>query len=420
MLNFFIAVKSHKHFGWKIIMKDQNILLGITGGIAAYKSADLTRRLREAGANVRVVMTCAAKEFITPLTMQAVSGNPVHHDLLDPNAEAAMGHIELARWADYILIAPASADFMAKLAHGFADNLLSTLCLASTAPIVLAPAMNQQMWLNHATQANYKILLERGINIIGPAAGEQACGEVGVGRMLEPHEIVTIVTQLVSPKLFNNKRILITAGPTQESIDPVRYITNHSSGKMGYAIAQAAVTSGANVTLISGPVNLTTPNHVNRIDVKTAKEMQQAVLNTIGNCDIFISVAAVADYHCKNIADKKIKKTQTTITLELERNPDILAMVASLPSRPYIVGFAAETDHLIENAENKLQSKKIDMIVANLVSGIMGFNSNENQLTVIWPTGQKQLPLAAKKNLAHQLIHLIAEQYYAKNSIKNS
>lgn len=392
------------------MIQNQKIILGVTGGIAAYKCADLARRLREAGAEVRVVMTRAAKEFITPLTMQAVSGNPVHHDLLDPNAEAAMGHIELARWAEMILIAPASADFIAKLTHGFADDLLSTLCLATTAPIVLAPAMNQQMWLNVATQQNVKTLLMRAVKILGPASGEQACGEVGIGRMLEPQDIV----QALSPTpLLAQKNILITAGPTQENIDPVRYISNYSSGKMGYALAEAAMLHGANVTLISGPVNLTTPKNIKRIDVKTAKQMQAAVLDKIVNTDIFISVAAVADYRCKNIADSKIKKSQNNLTLELERNPDILASVANLSERPFIVGFAAETNDVITNAKIKLKNKNIDMIAANQVGEAIGFGfgADQNQLSVIWNGGEKMLPLTSKKILAQQLMALIAEQY---------
>lgn len=390
------------------MLRNQKILLGITGGIAAYKSADLARRLREAGAEVRVVMTRAAKEFITPLTMQAVSGNPVHHDLLDPNAEAAMGHIELARWAEMILIAPASADFMAKLTHGFADDLLSTLCLATTAPIVLAPAMNQQMWLNAATQQNIKTLLMRAIKILGPASGEQACGEVGIGRMLEPQDIVQALS---STPLLTQKNILITAGPTQENIDPVRYISNYSSGKMGYALAEAAMLHGANVTLISGPVNLITPKNIKRVDVKTAEQMQAAVLDKIAAVDIFISVAAVADYRFKNIAENKIKKSENNLTLELERNPDILASVASLSERPFIVGFAAETNDVITNAKVKLKNKNIDMIAANQVGEAIGFSADQNQLTVIWKDGEKSLPLTSKKILALQLICLIAEQY---------
>lgn len=396
----------------KNILTGKQILLGITGGIAAYKSADLARRLREAGAEVRVVMTRAAKEFITPLTMQAVSGNPVHHDLLDPNAEAAMGHIDLARWADMILIAPTSADFMAKLAHGFADDLLSTLCLATAAPIILAPAMNQQMWLNPATQTNLKILHARNIKILGPAEGEQACGETGIGRMLEPLEIINALSPT---KLLTNKTLVITAGPTQENIDPVRYISNYSSGKMGYAIAQAAAMYGAEVILISGPVNLVTPNNVKRIDVKTAQEMQQAVLNTVTNADIFISVAAVADYRCKSIADEKIKKSQNNLTIELERNPDILSAVANLPSRPFVIGFAAETNDVIENAKTKLKNKNIDMIAANQVGEEIGFGVDQNQLTVIWQNGETVLPFASKQTLAQQFIRLITEHYYAKN-----
>lgn len=396
---------------------NKKILLGITGGIAAYKSADLVRRLREVGAEVKVVMTSAAKEFITPLTMQAVSANPVYQDLFDPAAEAAMGHIKLARWADLILIAPASADFLARLAQGHANDLLTTLCLATTAPIMLAPAMNQQMWLNLATQTNVKVLNERGIRLLGPAEGDQACGEVGPGRMLEPLQIIAEVSKLWCEPFLLNKKIIITAGPTQEPIDPVRYLSNHSSGKMGFALADAAVANGADVTLISGPVNLATPAHVNRINVQTAAEMYAAVFSVINQCDIFISTAAVADYKIKHASDKKIKKNTATMLLELDKNPDILKEVANLPVRPFVVGFAAETDQLIENAKAKLMDKKLDMIAANWVgTKEQGFGSDDNQLTVLWKNGQQILPLMNKKQLAYELIQLIAEHYYAKNS----
>ena len=400
-------------------LTDKKILLGITGGIAAYKAADLVRRLREQGAQVQVVMTAAAKAFITPLTLQALSGNPVREDLWDTHAEAAMGHIELARWADWIIVTPASADFIARLAHGFANDLLTTLCLATSAPIVVAPAMNQQMWLNEATQTNIKLLHDRGIPIIGPAAGSQACGEVGPGRMVEPLEIINYLTQSLQPKLLNKARILITAGPTQENIDAVRYITNRSSGKMGFAIAEAAQLAGAEVILISGPVYLTTPAHVKRIDVQNAEQMQKAVNDNIKHCDIFIATAAVADYRSANAAKQKLKKTDAKLTLTLERTSDILASVANASKSPFTVGFAAETDNVIDYAKKKLKDKKLNLIVANQVGENKGFETDENEVTVIWHKGQQQLPLASKKIIAQQLIKIIAEHYHAKNPIKN-
>lgn len=396
---------------------DKQIVVGITGGIAAYKAADLVRRLREAGAVVRVVMTRGAQEFITLLTMQAVSGNPVHTHLFDPNAEAAMGHIELARWADAVVIAPASANFMAQLAYGLAEDLLTTLCLATTAPLILAPAMNQQMWLNAATQQNLQTLLTRGVYICGPAEGSQACGEMGPGRMLEPLQIIDQLNNLFLPPLLNGKHVLITAGPTQESIDPVRYISNHSSGKMGYALAEAAVAAGAKVTLISGPVALQTPQRVTRIDVQSADEMLAAVQAHIKTCDIFIAVAAVADYRPVEQQSQKIKKQQPTFTLNLVTNPDILATVASLPKPPFTVGFAAETENIIAHAKTKLQNKKVNLVIVNQVGDGVGFGSDENAVTAIWSTGEQVFPRATKKQLAMQLIQCIAEHYsmlYAK------
>lgn len=393
-------------------LKNKRILIGITGGIAAYKSADLVRRLREVGAEVRVVMTRAAMAFITPLTLQAVSGNPVHSDLLDSQAEAAMGHIELARWAEIVLIAPASADFIAKLSHGHADDLLTTLCLATTAPIVIAPAMNQQMWLNPATQENVERLSMRGIQLIGPDEGSQACGEIGPGRLVEPLELVHHLTTVFAPKLLTGKTIVITAGPTREAIDPVRFMSNHSSGKMGYALAAAAQTMGAKVILISGPVNLPAPHGVQCVKIQSAEQMSKIVLKEIESCDIFIAAAAVADYRCATSAQQKIKKTQTILELKLERNPDILAMVSNLPKRPFCVGFAAETENVIANAKTKLSEKKLDMIAANQVGkNEIGFDSDQNQLTVIWKNGQQELPLAPKKQLAVDLMKLIAERY---------
>ena len=389
---------------------NKRILLGVTGGIAAYKSADLVRRLQDAGAEVRVVMTQGACEFITPLTMQALSGHPVHTDLLDPRAEAAMGHIELARWADLVLIAPASADFLARLAYGHGNDLLATLCLATGAPVAVAPAMNQQMWADQATQKNQLILQEKGIHIFGPGAGSQACGEVGPGRMQDPAEIIQQAAEVFDYELLTGKHLVITAGPTREAIDPVRYLTNKSSGKMGFALAQAAAEAGARVTLIAGPVALDTPNRVNRIDVVRAEDMYEASLKAVEEgCDIFIATAAVADYRPTVTADHKIKKSTEEIHLTLVKNPDIIAAVASHAKRPFTVGFAAETQDVIEYAQGKLKSKKLDMIATNDVSGTnVGFNSDNNALTVIWPGGHKVLPLASKAQIAKQLIELIA------------
>ena len=389
---------------------NKRILLGVTGGIAAYKSADLVRRLQDAGAEVRVVMTQGACEFITPLTMQALSGYPVHTDLLDPRAEAAMGHIELARWAGLVLIAPASANFLARLAYGHGNDLLATLCLATGAPVAVAPAMNQQMWADQATQKNQLILQEKGIHIFGPGAGSQACGEVGPGRMQDPGEIIQQAAEVFDYELLTGKHLVITAGPTREPIDPVRYLTNKSSGKMGFALAQAAAEAGARVTLIAGPVALDTPNRVKRIDVVRAEDMHEASLKAVEEgCDIFIATAAVADYRPTVTADHKIKKSTEEIHLTLVKNPDIIAAVASHAERPFTVGFAAETRDVIEYAQGKLKSKKLDMIATNDVSGTnVGFNSDNNALTVIWPGGHKVLPLASKAQIAKQLIELIA------------
>ncbi len=388
---------------------NKQIILGVTGGIAAYKSADLVRRLREAGACVRVVMTENAKQFITPLTMQAVSGNPVHDDLFDLKAEAAMGHIELGRWADVILIAPSSADCMARLLRGEANDLLTTLCLVTKAPIALAPAMNQGMWKNKTTQENAQALQKKGIHIFGPGEGSQACGDTGFGRMLEPVELVAKVASLFETGRLSGKRIIITAGPTHEPIDPVRFITNGSSGKMGYAIAEAAIAAGAQVTLISGPVHLETPPHVNKIAVTTAQEMFDAAMSRIRECDIFFSVAAVGDYRSKVIAPQKIAKTASTFMLELERTPDIAATVAALPERPFIVGFAAETENVLGNAKKKLMNKKLDMIVANEV--VTGMGGDDNAVTVLWKDEQVEFSKMEKRKLARKLIELVVVQY---------
>ena len=392
---------------------NKRILLGVTGGIAAYKAADLVRRLQDVGAQVRVVMTQGACEFITPLTMQALSGHPVHTTLLDPTAEAAMGHIELARWADLVLIAPASANFMARMAHGHGNDLLATLCLATGAPIAIAPAMNQQMWADTSTQKNLLILQEKGIKVFGPGSGSQACGEVGAGRMLEPMEIIQHAAEVFDYQLLTGKHVVITAGPTRESIDPVRYITNKSSGKMGFALAEAAAEAGAKVTLIAGPVNLPTPSRVDRVDVNRAVDMFDACMKAVEEgCDVFIATAAVADYRPTVTADHKIKKSTEEIHLTLVKNPDIVASVAEHDKRPFTVGFAAETRDVVAYAQAKLVNKKLDMIATNDVSGSnVGFNSDNNALTVIWPGGHKVLPLASKAQIAKQLIELIAIRY---------
>lgn len=396
-------------------LNNKRILLGITGGIAAYKSAELVRRLREQGAEVQVVMTDAATRFITALTLQALSGRPVHQYLLDPATEGAMGHIELARWADVIVVAPASANFMAKLAQGRADDLLSTLCLASRAPLVLAPAMNHVMWGQPATQANRQVLLDRGIRLLGPAEGEQACGETGPGRMVEPAEIIESLSGVFQTGSLQGARVLVMAGPTREAIDPVRYISNRSSGKMGYALAEAAVAAGARVTLISGPVSLPCPDRVERIMVESAAEMEEAVLNQAASHDIVVAAAAVADYAPAEAAPHKIKKTEKDLSLGLRRTPDIVATLAGLARRPFIVGFAAETQDLETNARIKLESKRLDMVAANWVSRAdQGFDSENNALAVVWKEGGVHIPLASKAAVARQLMEIIAERYHAQ------
>lgn len=396
------------------VLAQRKIALGVTGGIAAYKSADLTRRLQDAGAEVRVVMTPAATQFVGPLTFQALSGNPVHLDLLDPAAEAAMGHIQLARWADLVLVAPASADFMARLAHGHADDLLTTLCLATDAPIVLAPAMNRLMWQNPATRDNAALLARRGIRLLGPAAGGQACGEVGEGRMLEPLEIIQALGESRSGPLAGCT-VLITAGPTYEAIDPVRFIGNRSSGRMGFGVAAAAQRAGARVVLVSGPSQQPTPPGVERIDVTSAAEMHAAVMQRVADADIFIGAAAVADYRPATAADVKIKKAAEELALVLERTEDILQTVAAQPAPPFTVGFAAETHELAHYAQDKLVRKKLDMIAANWVGGETGFDTVDNALEVFWPGGQASLGRQDKDALAEQLIGLIAERYHAKH-----
>lgn len=393
----------------------KKILLGISGGIAAYKCADLTRRLIERGAQIQVVMTPAAKEFITPLTMQAVSGRPVSDSLLDPAAEASMGHIELAKWADLILLAPATADLIARIRAGMGNDLLTTLILASDAPIALAPAMNQQMYANVATQENLSTLTQRGMMIWGPAAGQQACGDIGYGRMLEPMELVAHCEAFFGPKPLHNIKFAITAGPTREAIDPVRYISNHSSGKMGFAIAEAAANMGAEVTLISGPVALATPANVTRIDVESAEQMHKAAMEHAVINDIFISCAAVADYRPSNVAEQKIKKTSDNdhMQINMVKNPDIVASVAALTKqRPFTVGFAAETQDVEQYARSKLKKKNLDLICANDVSVAgLGFNSNDNALHLYWNNGEQALATASKAQLAKQLLNIIAEQF---------
>ncbi len=395
-------------------MQGKRILLGVTGGIAAYKSPDLVRRLRERGAEVQVVMTGAAREFVTTTTFQAVSGRPVRTDLWDAAAEAAMGHIELARWADVVLIAPATADFLARLASGRADDLLTTLCLATEAPVAVAPAMNHVMWSNAATRANVATLQQRAIHIFGPGSGDQACGEVGEGRMLEPLELVDRIAALhPGDGPLRGRRVLITAGPTRERIDPVRFISNRSSGKMGFAVAQAAREAGADVVLVSGPVGLPTPPGVRRIDVESAADMLTAVLREVSGTDIFISTAAVADYRPARPADQKIKKTTDTLDLCMERTSDVLATVAARPDRPFVVGFAAETESVEQNARLKLLKKNLDMIAANEVGHDKAFDCEDNQLIVLWRNGRHDLGKAPKLTLARALVALIAESYAA-------
>ena len=391
-------------------MQGKRILLGVTGGIAAYKSPDLVRRLRERGAEVQVVMTHSAREFITATTFQAVSGRPVRTDLWDPAAEAAMGHIELARWADLVIVAPATADFLARLAAGRADDLLATLCLATESPIAVAPAMNRVMWANAATQANVATLAQRRISVLGPAAGDQACGEVGEGRMLEPLELVAKIDALLVPTgPLSGKRVLITAGPTRERIDPVRFISNRSSGKMGFAVAQAARNAGAEVVLVSGPVSLATPPGVRRIDCESAVDMLAAVTREVGNADVFISTAAVADYKPARPADQKIKKASDRMDLEMERTIDILATVAAGADRPaLVVGFAAETEAVEQNARTKLLKKNLDMIAANEVGDAKAFECEDNHLIVLSRTARHDLGQAPKTELAQRLIELIA------------
>ena len=392
-------------------LTNKRILLGITGGIAAYKCAELTRLLTKAGAEVRVAMTKAATEFITPLTMQALSGNRVHLDLLDTEAEAAMGHIELARWADLILVAPASADFIARMQHGQASDLLSTLILATNSPIAIAPAMNQAMWTDLSTQENLKSLSEKGIYIWGPDSGEQACGDVGPGRMIQPEEIAEHCASIFEAGFLAGRKIVITGGPTREAIDPVRFISNHSSGKMAFALAEEAASAGANVTLVSGPVTLTASETINRIDVVTALEMLDAVKGEITDADVFIGVAAVADYRPKEEAQEKIKKKDDSMQIELVKNPDIISEVSKSTPRPMVVGFAAETENVTDNGKEKLVKKNLDLLFANHATST--FNSENIAVTAITASSEQSIPEGNKSSVARTMLQLIA------NSLKD-
>jgi phosphopantothenoylcysteine decarboxylase/phosphopantothenate--cysteine ligase len=393
-----------------------NVVLGISGGIAAYKAPELVRRLRERGADVQIVMTAAAEEFVTPTALQAVSGRPIRSNLWDKEAEAAMSHIELARWADVVLIAPATAEIMARLAGGGAPDLLTTLCLATEAPLFVAPAMNRVMWANPAVQANRDTLEKRGVRILGPDEGSQACGETGAGRMLEPDEIAAVVCgpQLAAEsgeRLLRGLTVMITAGPTREPIDPVRYITNRSSGKMGFALAEAALEQGARVTLISGPVSITPPAGVELHSVQTAEDMYRATHEHIADADIFIATAAVADYRPAEVSEQKIKKGAESMSIQLVRSRDILASVAALGAAPFCVGFAAETDDVRNYALGKLAKKNLDMIIANQVGENRGFDEDDNAAEVFWPGGERALPRTSKTELAAQILHLVAERY---------
>ncbi len=401
-------------------LRGREVLLGVTGGIAAYKAAELARLLVKAGAGVQVVMTAAARRFVGPHTFQAITGRPVREDLFDPAHEAAMGHIELARRADLVLVAPASADFMARLAAGLADDLLATLCLASEAPLALAPAMNEKMWRHPATRANARTLQGRGVLLWGPAEGEQACGDTGPGRMLEPAELLARVQALFGPGAFAGRHAVVTAGPTREPLDPVRFLGNRSSGRMGYAIAEALLREGAEVTLVSGPVSLTPPPGAALVPVETAREMHARTLEAAAGADLFVACAAVADYRPVRAASQKIKKDADTLQVELVRNPDILRDVAALPRRPFCVGFAAETERLAEHAAHKLRDKGADMIAANPVGGGQGFDTEDNALLVLWPDGSLELPRQSKQRLAEQLVSLIAERMDAQAATEDT
>ena len=393
-----------------------NVVLGITGSVAAYKTPELVRRLRERGTDVQIVMTMSAEEFVTSTALQAVSGKPIRSNLWDKEAEASMSHIELARWADVVLIAPATAEIMARLAGGAASDLLTTLCLATEAPVAIAPAMNHVMWGNAAVQANRKTLEERGVRVLGPDHGSQACGETGSGRMLDPDEIAAIVcsgqiSTVAGERLLEGKTVLVTAGPTREPIDPVRYITNRSSGKMGYAVAAAAAAQGAKVILVSGPVSLAEPAGIEMIHVKTAEEMYSATHERVGDADIFVAAAAVSDYRPMDAAKQKIKKHEETMRIDLVRSKDILASVAALDAAPFTVGFAAETEKVRDYALGKLRDKKLDMIVANRVGDDCGFDRDDNTVEVYWQGGEQAFSKAAKTELAYKIVQLVAERF---------
>ncbi|WP_199098304.1 bifunctional phosphopantothenoylcysteine decarboxylase/phosphopantothenate--cysteine ligase CoaBC [Dyella sp. ASV21] len=394
-------------------LAQRRILLGVSGGIAAYKSCELVRRLRDLGAEVRVVMTEGATHFVSATTFQALSGQPVRMSLWDAEAEAAMGHIELARWAERILIAPASADLIARLAHGFANDLLTTVCLASAAPVYLAPAMNQQMWAHPAVQANIDTLRQRGVHLLGPASGDQACGDIGSGRMLEPMELREAMVASFGNLVLRGLKVVVSAGPTYEDIDPVRFIGNRSSGRMGFAVAEAAAQAGAEVTLVAGPVSLSTPPGVRRrVDVRSAAQMRDAVVDAAAQADIYIAAAAVGDYRPAEVADYKLKKQAgAPLELRLSENPDILATLAAQTVRPFLVGFAAETHDVERYARDKLQRKGLDMIAANQVGGGLGFEAADNALTLYWADGVADLSRASKTDLAHQLVAKVAERY---------
>ena len=394
-------------------LNGQHVLLGVTGSIAAYKSPDIVRRLREQGAEVRVVLTASAEKLVSPTVFQAVSGEPVRGDIWDEHAEAAMGHIELAKWANQVLIAPATANVIAQLAAGSAANLLTTLCLATEAPITLAPAMNQAMWNDPATQANCDVLRKRNIRFIGPEEGSQACGDTGAGRMAEPADIVSRLMRAGHRGALEGLRVLVTAGPTREAIDPVRFVSNRSSGKMGFAVARAAADAGAHVTLIAGPVNLPTPLRVERVDVESTQEMYDATLQQIaaGGTDIYIGAAAISDYRPAAPSAQKIKKSADTFVLEMTKSPDLLATIAALHAGPFTVGFAAETENLERFATDKLERKRLDMIVANLVGKNLCFDADDNEVVVLWPGSRVPLAKASKPELARQLVDVIAGRY---------
>jgi phosphopantothenoylcysteine decarboxylase/phosphopantothenate--cysteine ligase len=392
-------------------IEGRRVLLGVTGSIAAYKSPDIVRRLKEQGAEVRVVLTASAEKLVSPTVFQAVSGEAVRGDIWDEKAEAAMGHIELAKWTDLILIAPATANLIAQLAAGSAENLLTTICLASEAPLTIAPSMNQAMWRDAATQNNCEVLRKRNITFIGPDDGEQACGDTGPGRMSEPADIVNRLARGGMAGRLEGLRIMVSAGPTREAIDPVRFISNRSSGKMGFAVARAAADAGAKVTLIAGPVNLPTPPGVERVDVETTQQMCDAALERVIGMDIYIGAAAISDYRPVQVATQKIKKTADTFVLEMLRSPDLLATIAGLDDCPFTVGFAAETENLEQHATDKLKRKKLDMIVANLVGENLCFDADDNEAVVLWQDGRQPLPRVSKQELARQLVEVIASRY---------